>query len=169
MTWALPEWTVLATLREQPRHGFAIATLTAADGELGRVWQIPRPVIYRALGRLEEAALVIPTIVESGPGPQRTVYDVTPAGRAAVDEWLAAPTAHVRELRSHLLMKLALLDRRALDPADLIARQREVLTRIVDRLTAERAAQSGFEAVLLTWRHTNATAALNFLDEIVAD
>lgn len=52
MDWALPEWTVLALRREEPRHGFAIATLTAPDGALGRVWQVPRPVIYRALGRL---------------------------------------------------------------------------------------------------------------------
>jgi DNA-binding PadR family transcriptional regulator len=166
MTLALPEWTVLAAVREQPRHGFAIAALTAADGELGRVWQIPRPVIYRALGRLAAAALVAPSAVESGPGPQRTVYTVTPSGLAAVDEWLTQPTGHVRELRSHLLMKLALLDRRGLDPAPLIARQREVLTGAAARLVREREELSGFDAVLLTWRHTNVTAALSFLDEI---
>lgn len=166
MNWALPEWTVLAAVREQPRHGFAIAALTATDRELGRVWQIPRPVIYRALGRLEEAQQVAPTAVESGPGPQRTVYDVTAAGRIAVDEWLGQPVEHVRDLRSQLLMKLALLDRRELPATQLIEAQRAVLTRIEARLAAERERLSGFEAVLLTWRHTNATAALRFLDEI---
>jgi len=82
---------VLAAVRERPRHGFAIAALTAPDGDLGKVWQIPRPVVYRALGRLEEARQVEPTAVESGGGPQRTVYGVTDSGRAAVDEWLARP------------------------------------------------------------------------------
>ncbi|MFC0107465.1 PadR family transcriptional regulator [Kibdelosporangium aridum] len=81
MNWALPEWTVLALLREQPRHGFAIAASTAVDGPVGRVWQIARPVIYRALDRLEAAELIRPLTVESGPGPQRTIYELTPRGR----------------------------------------------------------------------------------------
>ncbi len=36
---------------------------------------------------------------------------------AAVDRWLGEPVEHVRELRSQLLMKLALLDRRGLSAA----------------------------------------------------
>ncbi|NMI00976.1 PadR family transcriptional regulator [Pseudonocardia acidicola] len=168
MTWALPEWTVLAVLREQPRHGFAIAGLTAPEGELGRVWQIPRPVIYRALGRLEDANMVVPTTVESGPGPQRTVYAVTDSGAAAVDAWLQEPIEHVREIRSHLLMKLALLERRGIDPTELLRRQREVLEPIVRAIAAERDRHQGFDAVLLAWRHSTAGAALRFVDEIEA-
>lgn len=168
MTWALPEWTVLAVLRERPRHGFAIAGLTAPKGELGRVWQIPRPVVYRALGRLEEAELITPTVVESGPGPQRTVYGVTDAGRAAVDAWLQQPIEHVRDIRSHLLMKLALLDRRGADPTGLLQRQRAVLEPILRAVAAERDRHDGFDAVLLAWRHATASAALRFLSEIGA-
>lgn len=166
MTWALPEWTVLAVLREQARHGFAIAALTAPHGELGRVWQIPRPVVYRALSRLDEAGLIAPTAVESGPGPQRTVYDVTDTGRAAVDEWLRQPVPHVRHLRSHLLMKLALLDRAGIDPAELLSAQRAVLEPIVRAFATDRDQHEGFDGVLLAWRHSNASAALQFLDEI---
>ena len=46
-----PGWarTVLAILSERPAHGFAIARLTAPGGDLGRIWQIPRPVIYRSM------------------------------------------------------------------------------------------------------------------------
>src|SRR6185312_774794 len=40
-TLSLPEWTVLAVVNEHPTHGFAIAQLTAPQGELGRIWQIP--------------------------------------------------------------------------------------------------------------------------------
>jgi len=49
VTCSLPEWTVLALLREEPRHGFAIPALTAEHGELGRVWQIPRTRTTEAL------------------------------------------------------------------------------------------------------------------------
>ena len=34
---SVPEWLVLAILSQQPMHGFAVAQLTAPDGELGRV------------------------------------------------------------------------------------------------------------------------------------
>jgi PadR family transcriptional regulator AphA len=167
MDWALPEWTVLALVGEEPRHGFAIASLTAADGPIGRVWQVPRQMIYRSLSRLEAAQLIEPLSVESGPGPQRTVYQLTAAGRATVDDWLEQPVAHVRELRSHLLLKLALLDRRGIAARPLLRRQRAVLEPIVKAVAAERDKQAGFDAVLLAWRHTNATAALQFVEDLI--
>lgn len=166
MEWALPEWTVLAVVREAPTHGFAIAALTVRTGQLGRVWQMPRPVIYRALDRLTEAGLITPTGVESDRGPQRTIHAATDVGCAAVDEWLRRPVDRMRELRSHLLMKLALLHRRGIDPGPLLREQRAVVLRVVESLAAERERTTGFDRVLLTWRHTNATAALRFIDEI---
>lgn len=155
---------MLAVVRERPVHGFAIAALTARGGELGRVWQLPRPVIYRALSRLADAELVTPGEVESGGGPPRTAYTITEAGRLAVDGWLAEPVRHVRELRSHLLMKLALLNRRGLPAAALVADQRAVLRPVLDAIAAERDQAAGFDAVLLSWRHGNVLAALSFLD-----
>lgn len=166
MEWALPEWTVLAVLREGPAHGFAIAALTAPRGALGRVWQLPRPVVYRALSRLAAAGLASPAVVESGPGPRRTVYEITPPGTAEVDEWLAEPVSHVRQLRSHLLMKLALLARRDLPTAPLITAQRKLLTPMAEAIAKERDEAKAFDAILLTWRHNNITAALHFLTEI---
>jgi DNA-binding PadR family transcriptional regulator len=166
MELALPEWAVLALLREEPRHGFAIAALTAGGGAVGRVWSVPRPMVYRALGRLEEATLIAPTTVESGPGPRRTVYALTPAGRESVDEWLERPAEHVRQLRSHLLVKLVLLHRRDLDPGALLDKQLAVLRRLVAAIEAN--CGEGFDAVLLSWRHTNATAALRFVEELAS-
>jgi len=80
---SLPEWLVLAILSRQPAHGFAVAQLTAPDGDLGRVWQIPKAVVYRAIGRLLDAGLIAPEGTEPGQGPQRTVYTATPPGSAA--------------------------------------------------------------------------------------
>src|SRR5580698_60665 len=97
---SLPEWVVLTILGQQPAHGFAVAQLTAADGGLGRVWQIPKAVVYRAIGRLLDAALIAADGTEPGLGPQRTVYTATADGRAAADRWLLAPVEHVRQIRS---------------------------------------------------------------------
>jgi DNA-binding PadR family transcriptional regulator len=163
---SLAEWTVLALLNERPAHGFAIAQLTAADGELGRIWQVRRPIVYRAIGRLLEAGLIVPDTVESGRGPQRTLYTVTSEGRDAVTRWLDTPVAHVRDVRSHLLIKLALLNRAGSDPTDLLRRQKATLEPIARAIKAERPEREGFDSTLLAWRRANAAATLSFLDDI---
>lgn len=165
---SLPEWLVLAILSQQPAHGFAVAQLTAPGGELGRIWQIPKAVVYRSIGRLLDAGLIVPEGVEPGLGPQRTVYAATPEGQARAREWLNAPVAHVREIRSHLLLKLALLDRTGTDPAELLRRQRAVLEPIARAIETQQEECAGFDAVLLAWRLSTVRAALGFLDEIGA-
>ena len=165
---SLPEWLVLAILSQQPMHGFAVAQLTAAGGELGRVWQIPKAVIYRAIGRLLDADLVVPRSTEQGLGPQRTIYAATPEGSEAARRWLHTPVQHVRDIRSNLLLKLALLDRVGGDPTDLLRSQRAVLEPIAEAIEDQRAQSGGFDATLLAWRRATAVAALDFLDTIAA-
>lgn len=162
----LPEWLVLAILAQQPAHGFAVAQQTAPSGDLGRVWQIPKAVVYRSIGRLLEAGLITPEGVEPGLGPQRTVYAVTPEGQERAREWLRTPVAHVREIRSQFLLKLALLDRAGEDPGDLLRRQRAALEPIARAIEARQEECGGFDAVLLAWRRSTVQAALDFLDAI---
>jgi DNA-binding PadR family transcriptional regulator len=163
---SVAEWLVLAVLSQQPQHGFALAQLTAPDGELGRVWHIPKAVIYRSIGRLLDVGLIEPEGTERGLGPQRTVYAATPEGQAAARHWVHTPVEHVRDIRSQLLLKLALLDREGEDPAELLRAQREVLEPIVRAMEAKRAQGGGFDATLLAWRKANAVAALDFIDMI---
>src|ERR1700676_5821552 len=87
---SLPEWLVLAILCQQSAHGFALAQLTAHGGELGRVWQVPKAVIYRAIGRLLDTELIEAESTETALGPQRTVHAATPRGRKAAGQWLRA-------------------------------------------------------------------------------
>ncbi len=163
---SLAEWVVLAVIAEQPTHGFPIAQLTASGGELGRIWHIPRPVVYRSLTRLAEAGLISEDGLEPGRGPQRTIYAITPVGRAAVEGWLYQPVEHVRDVRSHLLLKLALLHRGGADPTDLLRRQREVLAPIAQAIADERPSPADFEATLLAWRRANAAATIAFLADV---
>jgi DNA-binding PadR family transcriptional regulator len=163
---SLAEWVVLAVVAEKPTHGFPIARLLAEDGELGRIWQVPRPIVYRALSRLAESQLIAEDGNEAGRGPQRTIYAVTAAGQSALDEWLDTPVDHFRDVRSHLLMKLALLHRRGSDPTALLRRQREVLVPMAEAMAAERPAAERFDATLLAWRRANASAAISFLADV---
>jgi len=165
-TLSLPEWTVLAVVSERPTHGFAIAQLTAPGGELGRIWHIPRPVIYRSIGRLLDLGLLTPGAVESGRGPQRTLYTATPRGHAAVAHWLDTPVQHIREVRSHLLLKLALLDRAGGDPTGLLDRQKAILEPIAAAINTESSGSAGFDATLLAWRRATTAATMSFLDDL---
>jgi DNA-binding PadR family transcriptional regulator len=163
---SLAEWVVLAVVSEEPKHGFPIAQLTASSGKLGRIWHVPRPVVYRSLTRLAESGLISEDGSEPGRGPQRTIYAATQAGREAVGSWLHTPVEHVRDVRSHLLMKLALLHRIGADPASLLRRQQEILAPIAEAMAAERPSSADFDSTLLAWRRASAAAAIGFLSDV---
>src|SRR5262249_22792218 len=158
-----------AILSQQHAHGFAVAQLTAAGGHLGRVWQIPKAVVYRAIGRLLEAGLIVPQGTEARLGPQRTGYAAPDDGPAAAPRSAHEPVEHVRDIRSELLLKLALLDRAGDDPAGLLRAQRAVLEPLVGAIESRRAGSQGFDAILLAWRRATAIAALEFIDTIAPE
>lgn len=169
---SLTEWIVLALIAERPRHGFAVAALTAAGGEVGRAWQIPRPVVYRAITSLTEHGLLTVEATELGHrGPQRSVLAATADGAAAVRRWLRTPVRHVRDTRSELLVKLSLLERRRLSSRPLLTAQRRIFARIVETRLGEVSPHAAddpdpFGRILATWRLENARAALRFLDDL---
>lgn len=107
---SLAESVVLCVLCEKPLHGFAIARLLGPAGDLGQIWRVPKPVIYRALQRVEHLGLVTTTGQQpSTHGPVKSPVEVTQAGRQLAGAWLSLPASHNRDVRSELLLKLALL------------------------------------------------------------
>jgi PadR family transcriptional regulator AphA len=163
------EWAVLGLLAEQPRHGFAVARLMAPDGEVGRVWALPKPLVYRALSTLADRGLVAPAGEEPGErGPHRTLHVATDAGGEALREWLATPVDHLREVRSLLMLKLSLLARRGAPAGELLVAQRERLDPLVASLEARIAGAEAFEHTLLLWRLESARAAVRFIDGLIA-
>lgn len=155
---------MLGALAEGPTHGFAVARLLGPDGALGHIWTLPRPVVYQAVNKLTERELVAPRATErSDRGPNRTILAVTANGRRVIDLWLRTPVAHVRDARSELLLKLALLDRAGADPSCLIAAQRTTLTRRMEFLRADLETGEGFERLLVVWRVASVQAVLDFL------
>ena len=86
---SLTEWLVLCLVSEQLTHGFAVARLLGPDGSMGQVWRVPKPVVYRALQRLEQLALVEAAGEEpTSLGPVRSVVAISrPAGRPRRRGW----------------------------------------------------------------------------------
>jgi DNA-binding PadR family transcriptional regulator len=75
------EGILLAVLEPGPRHGYAIME-ALRDRSAGQV-DLPTGTIYPALHRLERAGLVRASW--STVGRRRRVYELTPAGRRALD------------------------------------------------------------------------------------
>jgi DNA-binding PadR family transcriptional regulator len=163
------DWAVLGAIAEGPIHGFAIAQLLAADGGLGRIWTVPRPVVYQVIKKLEQLGLVAEQSTErSDRGPARTIVTVTPTGRREIRRWLTEPVGHVRDVRSLLMLKLALLDRSNGDRRPLVDAQRDRLLPLVASLERQRDNSDGFDRVLAEWRLSSSQATLHFLDAIAA-
>lgn len=161
---SLTEWVVLALVAESPTHGFAVSKQLRPDSDLGRVLTVHRPLVYRALDRLGDHELVEEVQTEPGDGgPQRTVNRATRRGKTAVDRWLDSPVEHVRDLRIEFLVKLRLSQRRGRDASGLVRAQRAVLTPMFDGLT-----HPPTDDVVDRWRHGNAVAARQFLDDLLA-
>lgn len=58
---------------------------------IGFFWHARRSQIYPELARLEEAGLVKHTVVAQHDRPDKKVYEMTDAGRAALREWVVSP------------------------------------------------------------------------------
>lgn len=157
---------MLGLLVDGSTHGFAVAAEIGPGSSLGRIWKVPRPLVYRAVTTLEERGLVERTGVEPAvAGPPRVLLRVTAAGAGAFHDWLELPVAHLRDLRSELLVKLWFHERLGSDPLPLLTGQRAQLGAFIDTLRAEPAGAAPFDATLRAWRLHSAQAALEFLDE----
>ena len=73
---------LLAVLEPEPRHGYAI--MEALRVRSGGQVDLPTGTVYPALHRLERAGLVRASWSAAG-GRRRRVYELTPAGRRALD------------------------------------------------------------------------------------
>jgi DNA-binding PadR family transcriptional regulator len=162
---SLSDWVVLGVVAEQPTHGWPVVRELAPDGAIGKIWTVSRPLVYRSLATLLAEGLIEERGDAAGVrGPQRTIVRATRRGRPALRCWLDQPVDHVREVRSELLVKLALLERAGRSPDALIARQLEQLAPVFAAVT-RRSTADGFDAVLAAWRREQAIAVRRFLRE----
>ena len=166
---SLAEWLVLCLVREQPTYGLVLVGLLGRGGSLGRIWYVPKATVYLALQRLERQGLIRTTGEQrTSQGPVRSLYQATPAGEAAAAAWLGTPVQHPRDVRSELMVKLALLDRSRTDSRDLLRAQLARLLPVAAALEDRLRATTGFEHTLVLWRHEAMTATLRFLQALAA-
>jgi DNA-binding PadR family transcriptional regulator len=166
---SLNDWAVLGIVAEGPKHGWAVTRELRPGTGVGRVWSVSRPVVYRSITTLVSRDYIVERgLAPSERGPQRTMLRATPRGRRALNAWLGTTVGHVRDLRSELLLKLALLDRAGTPAAPLIERQLTDLAPIFDAF-AQPSELDGFDLVLWRWRRESIVAAERFLRSLLDD
>ena len=165
---SLAEWLVLCLVREKPTYGLVIAQLLDRNGRLGQIWSVPKGSVYLAVQRLELLGLIQRMGKEpsSYGGPARSLLAATPAGRAAAKAWLSTPVEHTRDVRSELMMKLALLDRAGSDSRILVRAQCARLLPVAAALEEQLGVSTGFEHTLVLWRYGALTATIRFLEAL---
>lgn len=97
------EHALLVALREQPSSGLELSR--RFERSIGRFWAATHQQIYRVLARMEADGWVSARVVAQPGRPDKKEYAVTPAGRAELTRWLAAPTRET-PVRSDLAVKL---------------------------------------------------------------
>jgi PadR family transcriptional regulator AphA len=80
---------ILQRLEAEPMSGYELKKRFASS--LGYGWRAYDTQIYRELKTLEAAGLVTARAEKGDRGPDRRIYSVTDAGRAAVVAWLESP------------------------------------------------------------------------------
>ena len=162
----LGEWACLGILYSAPTHGFAIAAQLKPDGEIGRVWSLSRALTYRSLEQLANRGYIHEVGEEPGiAGGNRTILAATRSGRAHLRRWLNTPVAHLRDLRSELLLKLIIADRCGIAIAEMLERQHAHIEEMADAIAAQVDDAVPVDVVDL-WRSESSQAVLRFLERL---
>jgi DNA-binding PadR family transcriptional regulator len=166
---SLTEGLVLCLVSEGPTYGLILAGLLAPDGSPGQIWSVPKGVVYYTLQQLEFLGLIRMTPEQrTGSGRARSFCEITPAGRAAAQTWLRLPVDHVRDVRSELMVKLALHDRTGSDSRPLVRAQLARLAPAAIALEDRLRTATGFERTMVLWRHEAMTVTMQFLTALAA-
>ena len=103
-----------------------------------QIWDVKPAQIYTTLNRLEKGGLVAKQGAEQDGGPEKRIYDITPAGRQALHDWFRTPVAS-RHQRDEFFLKLMMsLATAEASPIQVIYVQRASLYRDLHDLTLQR-------------------------------
>jgi DNA-binding PadR family transcriptional regulator len=166
--------TVLGMLHTQPLHPYGIQRLIRQWGKDQVVNVGQRASLYRTIDRLQAAGLVTVRETERGQQyPERTVYEITDAGRAVTRDWLAemlaVPKPEFPEFPAALSHIMMLTPQEAVP---LLERRETALTAIHQGMEAGLAAAKDLPRVLLLeseYLLATATTQLDWIRSVIED
>lgn len=128
---------LLGLLEEGPQHGYELKH--RYDEHFRAARPLPFGQVYATLARLHRDGLVDVAAVESGAGPDRKVYVITPAGVSELEHWVDTPTV-AGLVRSELFSRVIVALVSGRDPAVVLDTQRAAHLATMREVTERRRA-----------------------------
>jgi DNA-binding PadR family transcriptional regulator len=165
---------ILGLLAYEPLHPYGMQQLIKHWGKDEVVNVGQRATLYKTIGRLREAGLVaVRGTARDQQYPERTVYELTDAGRQASLEWLRDMLATPRREFPEFPAALAFLP--LIDPAETLAlllKRRELVTKELAHFEAQIAETADLPRVSsleIEYLHAVTTAELRWTDALIHD
>jgi DNA-binding PadR family transcriptional regulator len=95
--------TLLGLLSREPSYGYDLKR--SYDRYFGTGKQLAFGQVYATLARMVRDGLITLLLEEAGDGPDRKRYEITPAGRTRLVEWMFAADVPSENLQSNLFAK----------------------------------------------------------------
>jgi PadR family transcriptional regulator, regulatory protein AphA len=170
MTLTATEAALLGLLRKGEMSGYDLRKLV--ERSVGYYWTPAKTQIYTSLPRLVEAGLATRRTIRQTERPDKHLYAITDAGRAAVSEWVHSAPLDAGLGRNVLLLKLALADESHASSLleQVRARQAEaeqLREELVELDAAGRAGDPPFEHLTRRYGFFHVDALRAWLDEVV--
>ncbi|MFI9815047.1 PadR family transcriptional regulator [Saccharothrix variisporea] len=122
---------VLSYLVRQPAHPYELSRMLREHHD-DRSIKFTHGSLYMVVGQLEKAGFIAPQeTVRDGQRPERTVYALTPEGRAELRDWLRDLVAEPRHEYPHFVAALSLIG--ALPPDEVVPLLRNRLARLAEQ------------------------------------
>lgn len=154
--------TLLGLLEPEPSHGYELKR--SYDQHFGNDKPLPFGQVYATLGRLERDGRVEVQGTESGSGPERKRYAITPDGVTTLEDWLGRPEPAEPYLQPVLFAKVVLALASGRPAARYLDAQRASHLDRMRELTAERRAGGLGQALLADYALFHLEADLRWID-----
>jgi DNA-binding PadR family transcriptional regulator len=155
--------TLLGLLDRSPAYGYSLKQ------DYDRLLSPEKPLafgqVYASLARFERQGWAEILTVETGSGPDRKLYGITPDGVAELDDWLSAPQAAGAFSASTLFARISIALLSGRDAQDVLTAQRESHMVRMRELTARRRGAEPALLLQLDYELTHLDADLRWIQE----
>jgi len=151
----------LALIRNGCDHGYVIAQRFLPDSDVGQIYTLSRPAVYRELQYLERVGLLLSSEARGNRGQKMRILRLSKRGSQIAHQWMTSPVSHIRDVRTEFLAKVILTQESGEDVGALVQQQREFFRETFDALLQDRD-----DSAVAIWRREQVRAVSRFLDEL---
>lgn len=155
--------TLLALLEQEPAYGYTLKR--RYDERFSGARPLSFGQVYASLARFEQKGWAEVLQIESGEGPERKRYQVTPEGVAVVDEWVFRAQDPTEFASSTLFARLSVALMSGRPAEQVLGAQRELHLARMRELTAARRVADAAGVLRLTYELAHLDADLRWIED----